>query len=339
MDKYKHMMKTGIKNPRKVVPFLKFKYRRFISKKLASFYRNVSIFYNSRRGIGTNVFEKEWDILIILDTCRVDALQEVAPEYDFITDIESYWSVGGHSAEWVAKTFDRDYDHIISDTAYISANPNLENVLSNRLKEHWKNEKKTDINRLDRYGSWDFVDKHELGKYEDLWRYSGEDYKYCPPRYVTDRGITISREENHDRIILHYMPPHTPYLNHIIPKNSALREFPDSSFAYLMKTSDKESVFEAYLNMLRWVLDDVEILINNIGDKKIAITADHGEAFGEYMIYKHRAGSLHPHIRRVPWVETKGDDSGFYEPSFSPDQISEDNEQSVEESLRALGYI
>jgi hypothetical protein len=30
------------------------------------------------------VYDLEWDTLIILDTCRVDALRTVADEYDFL---------------------------------------------------------------------------------------------------------------------------------------------------------------------------------------------------------------------------------------------------------------
>lgn len=38
--------------------------------------------------IGMNVFSRDWDLLVILDTCRVDGLNALVPEYDFLTKNE-----------------------------------------------------------------------------------------------------------------------------------------------------------------------------------------------------------------------------------------------------------
>lgn len=59
-------------------------------------YRTPAVGVNAYRTIGTNVFDREWDALIVLDTARVDALRIVADEYNFIKNVESIWSVGGH---------------------------------------------------------------------------------------------------------------------------------------------------------------------------------------------------------------------------------------------------
>jgi len=58
---------------------------------------------------GTNVFDRDWDALIILDACRVDALREVEDEYDFLTVDDSITSVGSTSFEWMNHTFDSGY--------------------------------------------------------------------------------------------------------------------------------------------------------------------------------------------------------------------------------------
>lgn len=47
----------------------------------------------------TNVFEREWDILLVLDACRVDLLASVADEYEFVQGGRSIYSVGGTSPE------------------------------------------------------------------------------------------------------------------------------------------------------------------------------------------------------------------------------------------------
>jgi hypothetical protein len=32
---------------------------------------------------GINIYEKDWDLLVVLDTCQVDAMKEVIGEYYF----------------------------------------------------------------------------------------------------------------------------------------------------------------------------------------------------------------------------------------------------------------
>ena len=54
---------------------------------------------------GTNVFEREWDVLVVLDACRADLLAAVASEIPFLDDVETVRSVGSSSSEWLENTF------------------------------------------------------------------------------------------------------------------------------------------------------------------------------------------------------------------------------------------
>ena len=72
--------------------------------------------------LGKNIYEEDWDALIILDACRVDALREVAPEYDYIKEVDSVMSIAGTSKEWVDHTFTEKYQSEVAETAYITAN-------------------------------------------------------------------------------------------------------------------------------------------------------------------------------------------------------------------------
>ncbi|MFB6225192.1 MAG: hypothetical protein ABEI13_01925, partial [Candidatus Paceibacteria bacterium] len=54
--------------------------------KLYEYYIAAWMTATSHHPVGINVLDLEWDTLILLDTCRVDALREVAPEYDFLND-------------------------------------------------------------------------------------------------------------------------------------------------------------------------------------------------------------------------------------------------------------
>lgn len=55
---------------------------------------------------GVNVFEADWGVLIVLDTCRPEWLRSVSTVYDFLDEIDTVRSVGGRTAEWVSRTFE-----------------------------------------------------------------------------------------------------------------------------------------------------------------------------------------------------------------------------------------
>lgn len=322
-------LKKGLRNPSKVTPF---------TRKIAlTAYRNASVWANSRWEIGSNIYDYDWDLLVLLDTCQPEALKAVQNEYPFLTEIGRKWSVGGQSAEWMANTFDQRFKDDIENTAYITANPHSKSVFENRLKENWNEYSDPHIERLAKWGKWDFVTINDLGHYEPVWKYDYcSEYKYQTPRPTTDCAIKIGRSEQYDRMMVHYMPPHEPYVANAIAEGREMEEYEESPIEYLRETGEKDRVYTEYLNMLRWVLDDVEILLENIDRENVVITADHGEAFGEYGIYRHHAGSLHPKIRWVPWVRTTANDRNSYSPEFDP---AESTERSVDDALKALGYI
>jgi hypothetical protein len=84
------------------------------------------------------------------------------------------------------------------------------------------------------------------------------------------------------------------------------------------------------------VLDDVEILLENVDADTVAITADHGEAMGEWGFHSHNIGCPHPIVRKVPWVTTSATDTGSYEPSLEPEAEVEPDTQA---QLKDLGYL
>lgn len=315
--------------------------------------RTPLTYLNTTSTIGTNVFSRDWDVLVLLDTCRVDALREVAPEYDFLGDVGSIRSVGGRSPEWIAKTFTEEYAAEIRETAYLSANVFSEEILQNRHHES-KSARETSLS-YSLLGRIPTVDVSALGRFEYLYDYEpvgtdgplGHEEGGTPPRYVTDRGITVGREYDYERVILHYLQPHPPYVANALEEDRELLQHEYDWWGYLGETGDYETVWNTYLDELRYVLDDVSLLLENMDAETVAISADHGEAFGEYWEYGHHTGSINPHVRNVPWVETSATDKQTYTPNTdqpggeSPDGERTnvpDEDESTEDRLEALGY-
>jgi hypothetical protein len=283
--------------------------------------------------LGENVFTREWDVLIVLDTCRFDALQLMSNEYDFLNNISSIYSVGGASVEWIMCTFSQRFADKISSTAYLSNNPYAEKVLEESFLIH------PEVPSL----KFDTVKAERLGALEHIWKYKGLEREataghaegYIPPRYVTDRGIAVGRTNKYNRIILHYMQPHSPYTSNAIKQGRELEIHERHPFDYLRKGGERNIVFGSYLDDLRNVLDEIEILLKNINAEKVVISADHGEAFGEYNGYAHTMGSLNPFVRKVPWANTTATDQHTRIPEIEP---TESSKRDIDELLAALGY-
>lgn len=286
----------------------------------------------SRVEPGTNVYERDWDALIILDACRVDALEEVSGEYDFFPDagVGSVTSVGCSSYEWMVKTFREEYREEIADTAHVTANGFAEPVFED-----------------EQYGpsvsvpfGWprdDVVDADAFGALEHVWRHGrDEDLGNVPPEYMTDCAIEAARESDADRLLAHYAQPHTPLMAHAAGEDRPIDAVEADPWPHLRDgTVSYDRVWELYLDNLRYVLDEVAVLLENLDADTVVITADHGEALGEWRAHGHPDGLCLPVIKRVPWVETTATDTGSREPA-----VSQEGEQAhVEEHLEALGYV
>lgn len=264
--------------------------------------------------ISESVYESEWDLLIILDACRADLLQEVAEEYDFIDSVDTIYSLGGDSTGWIRENFVRSkYQEQVQDTCYITGNPHTDIVLTGR----------------------------EFKYLDEVWKYAFDyDNGVMPPRPITERAVAVGRQQNCDRLIVHYMQPHFPSLPNLTLGSTMNPKTVGTEWESIWKQLEegkieKQVVWAAYRENLRYILDEVELLLENIAADKVVISADHGNAAGELGFYGHQDVPI-PAIRKVPWCETTSHDKK----TLIPDPKRPDNTTSFdrEEQLDALGY-
>lgn len=258
---------------------------------------------------GENIYEKEWDLLIVLDACRTDAINQFSEQYPFLNYPNTIHSVGSATYEWLPNTFIPAYSDEISETAYVTANPHIDRFPEipdfDRVVKVW--EKQTDP---------------ETGT--------------VPPRAVTDHAINLHRNDNPNRMIVHYMQPHLPSIPDPIENtNAELGEPTDNGWDLLRRGEvTEERVWESYTQNLEYVLDEVEVVLNNVDAETAVITSDHGEAKGELGVYGHPNVPIEP-LRRVPWYRTGASDTKEHKPEIDG---GESVDISIEERLQSLGY-
>lgn len=266
-----------------------------------------------RQNQGTPIFDAEWDLLVLLDACRLDAMREVANEYSFIESVGSFTSLGSHSREWMRRNFVDRSPEELAETAYVTGNPFSERLLSTddwfALEEVWKSQ-------------WD--DREGT----------------IHPRPITDRAIELARQRDPPKMIVHYMQPHAPFVGF---EHSGRQDPSTWDDLHFTKTAwDKvrdgelefEAAWEAYVDNLRYVLDSVELLLENVDAETVAISADHGECIGEYGVYGHPDRIALDPLREVPWVMTTATDAKTHEPA----EYTDTDTVSRERKLEALGY-
>jgi hypothetical protein len=272
-----------------------------------------------RLDYGTNVYECEWDVLVVLDACRADLLWSIAPVVGYLDTVETVRSVGSSSSEWLENTF---LDHPeTGHTAMVTGNT-------------W----------TDRYLYAD-----AFAALDEVWKYAWDDeVGTVPAGAVTDRAIALARERSPKRLVVHYMQPHHPFVPDPLDGDEGMARTGEHSNTANPWVSLRrgevsvERVWAAYEANLRYVLDEVAVLLNNVAGR-VAITADHGNLFGEWVLYGHPMETPVPALLAVPWAEMTAADSGCRDPELRPPErlpvsrvYGADSDRA---RLEALGYL
>ncbi|MFC7071355.1 hypothetical protein [Halobaculum lipolyticum] len=289
------------------------------------------------RHVGGPIWEYgDWDVLVVLDACRTDLMREVIREYDALPDVvETRWSNASCSIDWILRNWTAGHD-AVPRAGYVTANP---------FADHdWPDCRSADLS------------DHPVGYlaklYETHWMELRDGIATVPPEAVTNHTVAAWRAREDldvDRLVAHYMQPHEPYItrpewgdgDHRLLENlvDPEKEAGASVWPRLQDGEvDRAEFWAAYKDNLRWVLDDVtERLLPNV-EGRVALTADHGNAMGEWGEWHHPPGAIGPAVRRVPYVPVDCVDEGTLTPTVDL-FAGGDGSVDTESQLSALGYV
>lgn len=264
---------------------------------------------------GRSIFEEDWDVCVILDACRADELERFQNGHDWLESVGRFPSIASCTWNWLPRTLERTPDEVLKNTTYVAANP-----------------------FTDRFCTAD-----EFYELDEVWRYAwNEEAGTVLPRPVTDRAIHHGRNTNSPRLLVHYVQPHVPFLTERSRKLS--RSNFDHGEESVTDAWDRvtrgelspDKAISRYRETLSQILEEVDLLLTNIDAEQVIITADHGEAFGEWGLYGHPPQIDLPCLTEVPWVVTTGTDNQTHQPAEYDEKR---NEVSQAEQLKALGYV
>lgn len=272
-----------------------------------------------------DIYEDEWDILVVLDACRYDYLEKKYQNF-FDGELKQRKSKASNTGEWLSKTFADQYNF-----TYISSNPYI-NSFGLSLKEC---NPKFDYN-------WKATD--HFSKIIDVWfnRWDQEIGTVLPKEV---NMAYFKNKKDGNKKILHYLQPHLPYLSRdsigswentffrIKRKAGKQKEItkrlsrwirprlrnylgkmnywklrrilglkPRNPFENAWRKQDNKELKKHYEKNLETVLETVKNLVEEI-NKKIIITADHGESFGEKGIWGHPPEKETKALKTVPWLK------------------------------------
>jgi hypothetical protein len=286
-----------------------------IGRGLNRTYYNSSIFPGEYNPGGIDIFDQDWDVLIIIDGCRADVFEERAPQAWQTSIVESKASA---TIEFLHANF---ADGFFDDTVYITANP--------QLKKH-----NDEINAL-------FFEENQLWS-GNTW---DDNLGTVQPEDVAQEARRANDAYPNKRLLIHFMQPHYPFRNSPFDSGSLITDEDEKFFWHRLVTGELQlnpsEIWDAYVDNLDWVLEEIQDLLPDL-DGKVILTSDHGNMIGENsspvptVEYGHPPGVYTRELVRVPWVEFPCETRRDVQ---SGDTNSSGNiEADIESRLEDLGY-
>jgi hypothetical protein len=266
-------------------------------------------------------------------------------------------SSGSTTIQWIEENFISEYDSYLSQTAYVTGNPNSVRGFPYEYPNECECGATLEPSYDSRYHNGHTVcpdcgtqikgDRQvPVQILDEVWRDAWDnDIGTIRPRPITDSAIRTARQDNPNKMIVHYMQPHHPFISapdldsgSYIAEGDKYREKQSKTIWEKLENGQvsKDTVWAEYRNNLRIVLEDVKNLLENVDFDRAVITSDHGNAIGEYGLYGHPGNVPVDCLVEVPWYETNAVDEETHKPSKqSEDQLTS---EQIKSRLRSLGY-
>lgn len=273
--------------------------------------------YRVRQNDRIDIFEEDWDNLLILDGCRYDTFAE---RVKIDGELQSRHTHTSHSTEFIEHNFRGETHH---DTVYITTNPYIHMIDPDSF-----------------YALVDMLDEWDA------------ETQTVHPRDVVSEAIERAELYEDKRLIVHFMQPHYPFIgetgreidhrgfhgNDDEPTTPSIWR----AMLYNMINAGDEQLETAYRENLDIVLEEVERLLDHI-DGKTVITSDHGNMLGErlapfyFKAYGHPQGVRCQALNHLPWFVPTFD-SRRETTTDEPVLVEHSDEEKIDERLTALGY-
>lgn len=268
--------------------------------------------YKTRRieDLGEKVLKKEWDNLVILDACRYDVFQEINT---LPGDLDSITSMGSSTQEFTRRNF---AGKKVPDTVYVYSKPNPAQL---------------DAKFHNVYNIWRELE----GESADGWG----DGRFVPNELMTERACEIATKHPDKRLIIHYTPPHLPFIG---PEGQKLHEeytWNITEFYKIVANGEinEQILWEAYQENLEVTLPHIKKLYQELSGKTV-VTSDHGQAFGEWGVYWHPSNVHIDALREVPWLEMPYEERKEITVGNANKDFIDYELEEVNERLEHLGY-
>lgn len=286
------------------------------------FLRNVLFPILFRRNDGIYIMSERWDNLVILDACRYDVFEQVAKERGIDGTLEKKVSRGTNTGIFLKENFSRGKH---SDIVYVSGNPFVSYFVKNRFF-----------------------------KIIPVWREGwSREFGTVLPETVYEYALDAIERYPNKRFIVHFMQPHEPYIQMGVGpqaqrtvRRRAPNIYANGWYRYLPQL-DRNYLFAQYKRNLELAIPYVLRLTDELQGRTI-VTSDHGEALGETVnrmirvrIFGHCPGARISALTDVPWLQLEGRTAGTRElgnREAETESMTEEDETTIKERLRALGY-
>ena len=281
--------------------------------------RELNRIYYTRKGRrdhnvgGDDVFEEDWDNLIILDACRYELFENI----DLEGELESRVSKGASTIEFLRGNF---RNKKLNDTVYVTANPHFSGM----------NE---DLNS-------------EIHSLVNVWGGEGWSniFDTVMPETVREEALEAYNEFPDKRLVVHFMQPHYPFVSRDekIEVPTDIEHIWNKVMAGEVEV-DPETAWSSYRKTFEFVMREVENLVEDL-DGKTVVTADHGNVYNERVSpipvkeWGHPIGIYDRKLVKVPWLVIDGERREIKSSEKENKETAVENDEDIKEKLSKLGY-